>query len=241
MSRESEVYGRIKSLSKMVVKGDVDPLNIDISTLVELFSKIDVERLPIELFMEDVDALNGLSLVLHYQKETIKRYLEGLKIDEMIVKTAILSLDIEALASIIDKLYRPPVDTSSIDNDFILESLLHFKNIERLRFEFTDKPVEIGSVDIPVEEDIRREMEVFHKRVLEESGGDWVRYGDLLGDKPILNSYLISLLASEGYLLIKVDRMSGEIFVKALDEKREFVNPISIPIVVSRGGYGEEA
>ncbi len=240
MNRESEVYGRIKSLSKMVVNGDVDPLNIDISTLVELFSKIDVERLPMELFMEDVDALNGLSLVLHYQKETIKRYLEGLKIDEMLVKTAILSLDIEALASIVNRLYRPPIDVSSIDNEYILESLLHFKNIERLRFEFTDKPVEIGSVDVPVEEDIRREMEAFHRRVLEESGGEWVRYEDLLGDKPILNSYLISLLASEGYFIIKVDRMSGDIFVKALAERREFVNPVSIPIVVSRGGYGEE-
>jgi len=240
MSRESEVYGRIKSLSKMVVKGDVDPLNIDISTLVELFSKIDVDRLPIELFMEDVDALNGLSLVLYYQKETIKRYLEGLKIDEMIVKTAILSLDIDALTSVIERLYRPPVDASTIDNEFILESLLHFKNIERLRFEFTDKPVEIDSVDIPIEEDIRREMEEFHGRLLEESGGRWVMYRDLLGDKPIFNSYLISLLSSEGYLLLKVDRMSGEVYVKALPQKHDFVNPISIPIVVSRGGDGEE-
>lgn len=240
MNSESEVYGRIKSLSKMVVKGEVDPLNIDISTIIELFSKIDVRRLPIELFMEDVDALNGLSLILHYQKESIKRYLEGLKIDEVIVKTALLSLDIEALASIIDKLYRPPVDISNIDNDFILESLLHFKNIEKLRIEFADKTVEIGSIDIPVEEDIRKEMKTLHRKILEESGGEWVRYEDLLGDKPILNSYLISLLASEGYLLIKIDRASGRILVKALTEKHQFINPISIPIVVGRDGYGEK-
>ncbi|HIE36983.1 TPA: hypothetical protein EYP83_02345 [Candidatus Geothermarchaeota archaeon] len=240
MNGESDVYSRIKSLSKMVLEGSLDPLDIDISMFIDLLSKVDVDRLPIELFMEDVEALNGLSQILKYQKEAIIRYLEGLKLDELIVKTAILSLDIDGLSEIVRRIYRPSADISTIDNDFIVKSLLYFKNIRRLKREFTDRLVEIDSIDIPIEEDIRKHMDILYKRLLETSKDEWVNYKDILLDKPILNSYLISLLASEGYLIIRVDRISGEVYVKPLSKKVNIVNPVSIPIVVDIYGYGEE-
>lgn len=240
MNGESDVYSRIKSLSKMVLEGSLDPLDIDISMFIDLLSKVDVNRLPIELFMEDVEALNGLSQILKYQKEAIIRYLEGLKLDELIVKTAILSLDIDGLSEIVRRIYRPSADISTIDNDFIVKSLLYFKNIRRLKREFTDRLVEIDSIDLPIEEDIRKHMDILYKRLLETSKDEWVNYKDILLDKPILNSYLISLLASEGYLIIRVDRISGEVYVKPLSKKVNIVNPVSIPIVVDIYGYGEE-
>lgn len=240
MSRESEIYDRIKSLSKMVLEGHLDPLDIDISTFVDLLSKVNVKRLPIELFIEDVEALNGLSLILKYQKEAVIRYLEGLKLDELLVKTAILSLDIDGLSEIIRKIYRPSADISTIDNDFIMESLIYFKNIRRLERDFIDRPIEIDSVDIPIEEDIRRHMDIFYKRLLKVAGNGWIKYKDILIDKPILNSYLISLLASEGYLIIRIDRISGEIYVKPLINKIGLINPVSMAIVVNRYGYGEK-
>ncbi len=241
MSKEvKEVYGRIKHLSKMVVNGEVDPLDIDITTLVKLISQVDVDRLPINLFMEDVDALNGLSIVLYHQKEYIKRYLEGLKLDEMLVKTAILTLSLEELASILNRIYRPPAEVSNIDNDFIYEFLLYFKNLRRLEHEFSDKPIQLDHVEYPIEEDVRKEMERLWRHLLSKYRDKWVEYYEVVKENPVFTSYLISLLASEGYILLVKDRISGKVMIKPMPNKIEFRNPVSIPVVVNLYGYGEE-
>ena len=237
---EVEIYDRIVDLSRKVVKGEIDPLDLEISSLVSMLSKIDVDKLPYELFMRDVEALNGLSIILYYQKDSLRRVLEGLRIDSVFIKTILLSLDIRQLESLARKMLRPPAEISVLSNDDIVESLVYFKNIRRISPEFRDIPVNIEGVDVPIEEDIRKEMLKMYRDLKDRYGSEPIDYSLLVKDNPIYKAYLLSILASEGYIDIRHDRVRDRIFVNVNDPPRRHKNPVSLPIVVSKYGYGEE-
>ncbi len=236
MEGEAEVYNRIIDLAKKVVKGEVDPLDLDLSNLVKMFSSVDVNRLPYELFLKDVEALNGLSLILYYQKDSLRKILEGLKIDAIYVKTLLLSMSIDELEKIFMDMYRPPIDLSSMGNHFIIDSLIYFKNIRRLRLDLERVPVNIREVEIHVEEDIRKEMFKLYEYLRDRYGYEEVEYGEVIRDDPPFKAYLISILASEGYIGIRHDRVNDVIYIRLFEKPRRPKNPVSLPIVVSRYG-----
>ncbi len=233
-----DYYGRIVDLSRKVLEGEVDPLDIDISTLVKTIGEVDVDRLPLEVFKRDVEALRGLALILSMQKERIRASLEGFRLDSLLVKTVLLSLDVDELAGLITHVYRPPVEISYFDEALLGEALAYFNSIRRFELPPLDREAREVEAEPFIEEDIRREMEALHKRLLDESKGDWLDYWDVVSDD-VFKAYLISLLASEGLVDIRVDRIEDRIYIRPLREPRRFVDPVSLPVVIRRGG--EEA
>ena len=233
MSRE-EIYGRIVDLASRVARGELDPLEVEISTLLERIEEVDIERLPVEVFRQDVEAIHGLALILAMQKDRIKASLEGLSLDALLVKTIILSLGVEELAGLLRAIHRPVADVSVMTEEYLAEALAYFRSVVRPGGLASGEPVEVEPEIFP-EEDIRRDMEEMWRDLLEKYGEDWIAYGEVVrGD--VYRAYLVSHLVTEGYMDMRMDRVAGEAYIRPLRRRRELRNPASLPVVVRRGG-----
>lgn len=233
MSRE-EIYGRIVDLASRVARGELDPLEVEISTLLSRIEEVDIERLPVEVFRQDVEAIHGLALILAMQKDRIKASLEGLSLDALLVKTVILSLGVEELAGLLMSIYRPVSEVSVMTEEYLAEALAYFRSVVRLSGPLGSEPVEVEP-EIFEEEDIRRDMEELWRTLLDRYGEEWIVYDEVVGGD-VYRAYLVSHLVTEGYMDMRVDRVAGEVFIQPLRRRRELRNPVSLPVVVRRGG-----
>jgi len=227
VSRE-EIYGRIVDLASRVARGELDPLEVEISTLLSRIEEVDIERLPVEVFRQDVEAIHGLALILAMQT------LEGLSLDALLVKTVILSLGVEELAGLLMSIYRPVSEVSVMTEEYLAEALAYFRSVVRLSGPLGSEPVEVEP-EIFEEEDIRRDMEELWRTLLDRYGEEWIVYDEVVGGD-VYRAYLVSHLVTEGYMDMRVDRVAGEVFIQPLRRRRELRNPVSLPVVVRRGG-----
>ncbi len=233
MSRE--YYDRIIDLSRKVVEGAIDPLDVDISTLLDFIRQVDIEGVDLDLLKRDVEAVKGLAVILSIQKERIRNSIEGFRLDQLLVKTALLALNLEELYSIVRSVYRPPVEVYEMDPSLLGDALTYFRSIRRFELDVGGGREAWVEGDPLIEADVRDEMFRLHRDLLAKYGGDWIEYASVV-DGDVYKAYIISLLASEGYVDIYVDRVGERVFIRVLRERRRFINPVSIPLVVRDGG-----
>jgi hypothetical protein len=233
-----ESFERIIDLAEKVYMGRIDPLEIDIDRFIDMLKVVDVESLSQDLMFLDIRALYGLAIILEAQSEAIKRKTQGLYLDSIMIRIKLMNLDPIRLASLLDETYYPPIELSMLTEDDILEAKIHFNSIVRYRW----TPPKQSELKVePMKYFDEKEMSSMIMKLYEElvdySGYKWVDYLDFIsrGDM-LLRAYLLSFLVSDGYVDMKINRVTGEISICPLKDKKIYKNPASLPVVLK----GEE-
>ena len=236
-----EVYERIIDLSLKVYKGEVDPLDVDLTDFMKYIIEADVEKLPIDLMYLDINALYGLALILEAQSRVIKEKTSGLYIDKILARLNLLKMSINELSNVLRLSWRPNAETSFIDIESVNRALTYFKSRIMIRFIPPEKiSKEFKPIQCYIEERVSEYMDRLYSELIESAGFNWIDYYEFIerGDK-IFRAYILSFLITSGYVQMKVDRIRKKILIKACQKPIEFKNPVSIPVVLRYVG-GEE-
>ncbi len=236
-----EVYERIIDLSLKVYKGEVDPLDVDLTDFIKYITEADVEKLPIDLMYLDINALYGLALILEAQSRVIKEKTSGLYIDKILARLNLLKMSINELSNVLRLSWRPNAETSFIDIESVNRALTYFKSRIMIRFIPPEKiSKEFKPIQCYIEERVSEYMDRLYSELIESAGFNWIDYYEFIerGDK-IFRAYILSFLITSGYVQMKVDRIRKKILIKACQKPIEFKNPVSIPVVLRYVG-GEE-
>lgn len=229
-----ELYERIIHLANQVYKGEIDPLEVEIDRFINILREVDLEKLAYDLMYLDINALYGLSLILEAQSEAIKRKTQGLYLDAFMVRLKILNLDINSLANIIERVWRPPVELSILDEDDLLEAKIFFESIIRYKWTPPRKvEVDLKPVHYIESKEVSSMMHELYEELKKVSQFKWINYNDFIsgGDK-LIRAYILSFLINEGYVELKMDRINKKILIRPLKSRKIYKYPMSIPVVL---------
>jgi len=232
-----DVYERIIDLADKVYHGMVDPLDIEVSELIEMIRKVDLNKLATDLMYLDINALYGLAMILEAQSEAIKRKTEGLYLDSMIVRLKIMALSVDKLADILRRVWRPPTELNIVLDKDLLDAKQYFDSI--IKFKWTP-PRSIEGYAPPqyifVEEFISKHLNEIYQELIEYSRYNWVNYNNFISrGRKLFKAYILSFLISDGLVEMKIDRIKRTVLIRPLKKRVIYKNPISIPLVIRHG------
>lgn len=229
-----ESFERIIDLAEKVYTGKIDPLEIDIDRFIDMLRMVDVETLSQDLMFLDIRALFGLAIILEAQSEAIKRKTQGLYVDSVLTRIKLMSLDPVKLANLIDESYHPPIELSLLSEEDLLEAKIYFNSIVRYRWTPPKQPeFEIEPMKYFDEKEIFPMIMKLYEELVSFSNYKWVDYLDFIarGDM-IFRAYLLSFLVSDGYVDMKINRVTGEIAIRPLKIRKTYRNPASLAVVL---------
>jgi hypothetical protein len=239
-----EIYERIIDLAIKVAEGKVDPFDVDVGRFLRDISRYgELSTLDFDILVKDINAINGLIMILEAQSKVLKRRGLGLYLDKVLLRLKLYRMDIEDLSRIFSKAWRPIVEVESINLESIKESLFYFNNLKdlmsrRLKFDELREPVS-GDVEaryFVLPRRIRERIMSFLEELRDVSRGDFIDYWRFIhmrGD-PVERAYLLSFLISDGWVDVKINRLEERIWIRPLDERRPVTNPSTLAVGVKR-------
>ena len=117
---------------------------------------------------------------------------------------------------------------------------------ERFKDEFGSYGVKPGTIDytelvnlgVFTQTEFEDRLKTIHDELLTGSNGEWVDYVEFLGSKSyedkVLRAYLLAFLISEGRALLKIEPLTGRIWIMGLTERVKGP-PKSVAISVAGG------
>lgn len=232
-----EVYERLIDLAIKVAEGKVNPLEVDVASFIEQIKwGVIPDYADLRGLLDDVRALNGLTVILEAQSKLLKEKGLGLYFSRFLIKLRLMKMDVNDLVEVFKKSWSPSVGIEVVNLDALKRSLVYFVNLptplrRRLRQEGGGGKLSCTEVEKPFKlVNVEKQMEELYQKLVEYSNYRYVEYYDFLrhtGD-PIESAYLLSYLLSEGYVEAVVDRFLNKVYIRPRASRTPIKSPTTL-------------
>ncbi len=244
--RKKSIVKRIIESCRYVVKRGSDPFQIDVKEYIKLLRDFIASSSSVEELVLDLNAIEEISRVVELQGEWVKSRSTKLYLDPLLVEWKIRNLSLKQLASIIASAWYPIASIKVFTPRAIEEAVNYWLNLPPLRgrWDRLPKPVQevtSSSIEELIEEKLALKgnfteiVDQFYEKLIEYSKGKPVLYMDFVIDKDyqvtLLKAYLVSFLATYGYIDLEYDPKSKDYIIVPV--KKESKEAVSKSIVVS--------
>ena len=228
-----------------------NPFDVDIREKLLILK----ERLPelklLDELLVDSEAMLELSRIVKLQDQFLKQRASALYIDPLLIQLKLKLLSKGALSEAFIKSWHPVAQVDQISPRGLEKAFVYWRELipmsERFKDQFGNYGVRPGVVDysdlislgVFTEEQFESSLAQLHDELLRRSNGEWVDYGDFIGDESfesrVRRAYLLAFLLTEGRALLKTEPLTGKIRTRALAEKVKTV-PKSVAISITGEG-----
>ncbi|MFQ5711831.1 MAG: hypothetical protein ACE5GD_08655 [Candidatus Geothermarchaeales archaeon] len=239
---------RIIDLCRTISERGIDPFEVEVCEFFERLSPfLDQVRSLEELYL-DVDAVLGLSNVIHQQGEWVRHRSSLLYFDPLLVMLKVEALTPEELADILLKAWHPILEMERLSKTGLREAIEYWNNLPSLEervMRLDAQEVEAGSLNATdlarlgflTEEAFTSALEGLWSELREEGETSYWNFIDRDSyEETVRRAYMVSFLVSYGYATLRVKPLEEEITLEALHQKLEATDMVeisSIPIALS--------
>ena len=244
---------RIIDLCKSVEEGRVDPFLVDVDDIIEIVRRYFPEWDKPEELCLDAEAINRLASVIKLQGEWVKQRSTSLYTDPFLLEEKIRKLDVERIAEIFLKSWKPIVEFEQISPHSLKEAIKYWKELLPLDERWKNIEAQIIEAGIATRSELLEqkllEERTFTERIealwneLKEKVGEngKMRYWDFIGaetfEETIQRAYITSFMITYGYAKLEIYPLEDEVYIKPnkkpapLTKKK---NVVSMPFPISR-------
>jgi hypothetical protein len=235
----------------MVEKRGIDPFNVEVKEVLDKMREVFGElKLP-EEWVLDAEAIREVATIIKLQGDWLKHLSTSLYVDSILIAFKVRTLSVKALAKSLLKSWTPIVSLDQISRDELDDAVEYWNRLlplaERMK-ELRVQEVPTGLVDVEsllksklltdksfeeVLEDLWKEL-----RAKAKDRGE-VSYWEFVGadtyEDTVVKAYLTSFLLTYGYSGIRIDALTGKLFLVPKEEptplsKGEAVYSLPIPV-----------
>jgi hypothetical protein len=226
---------RVIELCKSVESSSANPFDVDIREKIALLKS----RLPEWEFLDDLlldsEAMLELTQIIKLQDEWLKHRASSLYIDPLLIQLKVRLLSKEELIEAFVKSWHPLAQLDQLSPRGLERAFVYWRDLEpmseRFKQEFGNYGVKPGIlefqdlVDLKVftEEQFDHTVDELYQQLLNKSDGEWIDYREFIRDpafeKKVIRAYLLAFIISEGRASLKVDPLTGTVWIAALGKK----------------------
>jgi len=257
--RRKSIVKRIIESCNYIVKRGSDPFQVDISEYIKQLKEFIEKISSIEDLILDLNAIEGISKVIEMQGEWIRNRSTKLYFDPLLIEWKVKNLTLKQLALIIASAWHPIATIKTFTPKAIETAINYWINLPPLKNRWGKLPKPIQETTIASIENLIKEklalkgtfnemLKQFYRKLIEISKGKPISYWKFILDDDyqitILKAYMISFLATYGYINLEYNPKTRDytiIPMKRKGEKRigtSIVIPISIDEWKKRRGEG---
>ncbi|MEM4289537.1 MAG: hypothetical protein QXQ48_04610 [Nitrososphaerota archaeon] len=213
----------------------LDPFSVDVSSLLARLREIIERERDVETISLDAETLYRVSVVLGLQQRWIRERASSLFIDAGMVYSKIIGSDPKSLVAALLQAWRPIVRLEQVSVDLLLRGYQHFlSRPSRGSAGLEGAQLAVGKPGAyaAIESQISRELGELLAEL--SSMGSWVRYWDFInmGSDKRVRAYLLSYLISRGEADVRINSLTGEIWVKAAEKVSEEPRTTSLAVTI---------
>ncbi|MEM1549704.1 MAG: hypothetical protein QXO74_03940 [Candidatus Methanomethylicia archaeon] len=246
-----ELVERIIGTCERVLRRGLDPFVVDVEKYVSYLKDFLMQSKSTEDLALDLEALEALSRVVEFQGRWVIDKSSKLFFDPLIIELKVKSLSLNDLAHILCHVFHPIASLRIISRRGFEEAVKYWLNLPPLRDRWGRLPQPVFKVESASIEDLIRSrlalkgsfsemLEEFWGRIKDLSSRGVIYYWDFLKsdsfEDSILKAYMISFLASYGYVKLDFDPKVEDYIIIPYESKVEVSGSNSIAISIS---YGE--
>jgi hypothetical protein len=213
------------------------------------------QRLPelklLDELLVDSEAMLELAQIVKLQDRWLKSRASSLYIDPLLVQLKVKLLPKEALSEAFVKSWHPIAQIDQLSPKGLEKAFVYWRDLVPMSERFKDqfgtygtRPglvdyAELVSLGVFTQEQFESNLTKLHDELLQESNGEWVDYMQFIDDdafeSKVRKAYLLTFLISEGRALLRVEPLTGRIWIMGLAEKVKGV-PKSVAISITGEG-----
>lgn len=244
---------RIIDLCKSVEEGRIDPFLVDVDDIIRIVREyFPAWDKPEELCL-DAEAINRLASVIKLQGEWVKQKSTSLYTDPFLLEEKIRRLDVECIAEIFLKSWKPIVEFEQISPYSLKEAIKYWEELPPIDERWKNieaRIIEAGIVTraelleqkLLQEETFTERIEALWKELKERAGKDEkIRYWDFIlsetFEETIQRAYIASFMITYGYASLEIYPLEDEIYIKPNEKPTSLTrkkNVVSVPFAISR-------
>jgi len=222
MKRE-ELYNRLIELSKKVLEGKIDPLEINLKRYLEQLEVLIDEIRNTGDLLKDSKALHGLITILYNQYKILKTRGLGLYLEPILIQLRVQQLTIKEISDLIRSIWTPTVEIEQVNNALLELATTYYITFKKFIEEKSELKMEVKMKNLAKEDfviplSIREKLNKLFNELLQESKGNWIDYYSFIhkvGESCVERAYLLSFLITDG----KVD------FIYKKFENKAYIRP----------------
>lgn len=243
-----EYVERMISTCERILRRGSDPFVVEVEKYVSHLKSFLTSSKSTEDLILDLEALEALSRIVEFQGRWIRDKSTKLYFDPLLVELKIKSLDLDDLAHILCSAFFPISSLRLISRRGFEEAADYWVKLPPLRGRWGKLPQPIFGVESASFEDLIRSrlalkgsftemLEEFWVRVKVESESRKLYYWDFVRsedfEESLLKAYMLSFLATYGYIGFDFDPKVNDYIIIPYDEKIEVSGSRSIAIPFS--------
>ncbi|GBC71794.1 hypothetical protein HRbin02_01582 [Candidatus Calditenuaceae archaeon HR02] len=215
----------------------LDPFSVDVSSLLSRLREIIERERDVETISLDAETLYRVSVVLGLQQRWIRERASSLFIDAGMIYSKIVGSDPKSLVAALLQAWRPIVRLEQISVDLLLRGYQHFLSRPTrgsAGLEAVQLAVGRPSAYEAIESQISSELGELLAELSSISG--WVRYWDFVNMRGNRKdrAYLLSYLISRGEVDVRVNALSGEIWIRSAERVSDEPRTTSLALTIGR-------
>lgn len=243
-----ELVERIISTCERVLRRGLDPFIVDVEKYISYLKNFLFQSSSTEDLTLDLEALEALSRIVEFQGRWIIDKSSKLYFDPFIIELKIKSLNLNDLAHILCYAFHPIASLRLISPRGFEEAVKYWLNLPPLKDRWGKLPHPVFTIESTSIEDLIRSrlalkgsfnemIEEFWGRIKDLARRGTIYYWDFLKsdsfEDSILKAYMISFLASYGYVGLDFDPKIGDYIIIPYENRIEVSNSNSIAISIS--------
>ncbi|MCS7364635.1 MAG: hypothetical protein NDF54_04270 [archaeon GB-1867-035] len=246
--RKVNVAERIIKACEYVIRRGSNPFEVDVPELLSSLDEYLRNFSSISDLVLDLNAIEKISQIVELQGDWVKSRSSKLYFDPMIIEWKIKSLSLKKLASILIHSWYPIASLKILSPSALEAAIKYWVELPPLkgRWGYLPPPVygmELTSIEDLIKNKLALEgsfndmIEEFWRRVLRFSKGRPIPYWDFVKDDSyetsLLKAFMISFLASYGYVTLEFDPKIRDYLIIPMDRPRRIEGGSSIAISFS--------
>jgi len=239
-----EELERLISLCETIARTGADPYSVDVKAMLAKLRSILEKTKDMDVLVLDAETIYRIALLISLQHKWLKDRASSLLVDTQLVAVKVLSADKKSLAQALASCWRPIVSAENLTPWMIKRGWEHFLSLPtRNRASYA---AETSAYDFPPQEALEifgerkrmeEELKRLHREALERRNEDGlVDYASFVKsevrEKVWERAYLTAFLISDGYADLVKNPLTGEIYLKPYEERRERKKVASSVIVI---------
>lgn len=237
----------IKACDYVIRRGS-NPFEVDVPRFLALLDEYLENYSSIRDLVLDLNAIEKISQIVELQGDWVKSRSSRLYFDPMIIEWKIKSLSLRKLASILIRSWHPIASLRVLSPRALEAAINYWVNLPPLKGRWGYLPSPTYGVELTSIEDLIKDklalkgsfsdmLREFWRRLLDYSKGKPIPYWEFVHDDSyetsLLKAFMISFLASYGYVTLEFDPKIKDYLIIPLDEPKPVRGGSSIAISLS--------
>lgn len=246
--RRVNVAERIIKSCDYVIRRGSNPFEVDVPELLALLNEYLKNLSSISDLVLDLNAIEKISHVVELQGDWVRSRSSKLYFDPVLIEWKIKALSLKKLAYVIIHAWRPIASLKILSSRALEAAIKYWVDLPPLKGRWGYLPPPIYGVELTSIEDLIKSklalegsfndmIEEFWRRVLEFSNGSPVPYWSFVMDESyeisLLKAFMISFLASYGYVILEFDPKTRDYLIIPMDKPRQVEGSSSVAISFS--------